>query len=122
VAAIVSLGRWLAAGAIGSAMGFVGLVTALHLLRPELDPIQQDLSLYAVGPFGGLMAAAFVAPGARALGRQRRCRHSGCRVPDLGGDPGDPDRLRRDRRVVDLLRRLRHGVAGHFMARLDWTS
>jgi len=39
----------------------LALVVALHVLRPDVDPIRDDVSLYAVGPFGTLMAAAFIA-------------------------------------------------------------
>jgi hypothetical protein len=38
---------------------FVVIITALHLLRPDLNPIQRPTSEYAVGPYGWLMSSAF---------------------------------------------------------------
>ncbi len=40
---------------------FVVLVAVLHAVRPEMSPLTDPLSNYAVGRFGGLMTAAFVA-------------------------------------------------------------
>ena len=40
---------------------FVGLIAALHVLRPETDAISRPTSEYAVGRFGYLMTLAFVA-------------------------------------------------------------
>jgi len=48
---------------VGCVLASLALVAALHALRPDVDPIRDDLSLYAVGPFGALMAAAFIALG-----------------------------------------------------------
>jgi len=39
---------------------FVGAILALHLLRPDVSPIHEPTSRYAVGPFGALMRSAFV--------------------------------------------------------------
>ena len=38
---------------------FVVTLTILHFLRPDLDPISQVTSEYAVGPYGFLMTSAF---------------------------------------------------------------
>ena len=51
----------LATVAIVGAAIFVGLVAALHFLRPETSPIGRPTSEYAVGRFGYLMTVAFVA-------------------------------------------------------------
>ena len=40
---------------------FVGLIAALHFLKPETSPIDRPTSEYAVGRFGYLMTVAFVA-------------------------------------------------------------
>ncbi len=48
---------------LGGAWLFGGLVFALHLLRPEVSLLSGDLSTYAVGAFGSLMAVAFIALG-----------------------------------------------------------
>ncbi|MDQ3931600.1 MAG: DUF998 domain-containing protein [Actinomycetota bacterium] len=47
--------------AIAGTAGFLVLIGALHVLSPDFDPIQRPTSEYAVGPFGYLMTAAFVA-------------------------------------------------------------
>lgn len=39
---------------------FLALVAVLHFLSPGFNPIQRPTSEYAVGPFGYLMAAAFL--------------------------------------------------------------
>jgi hypothetical protein len=38
---------------------FVVIIVALHVLRPDLNPIQRPTSEYAVGPYGWLMTSAF---------------------------------------------------------------
>lgn len=40
---------------------FVGLLAALHGLKPELDPSWRFISEYAIGKFGWLMQVAFLA-------------------------------------------------------------
>ncbi len=45
--------------AIASIVYFVVVIFALHFLRPDLDPIRQPTSQYAVGPYGFLMTSAF---------------------------------------------------------------
>jgi hypothetical protein len=35
------------------------ILVALHVLRPDLDPLRQPTSQYAVGPYGFLMTPAF---------------------------------------------------------------
>ena len=43
-------------------------VLGLHLVRTDLPPVGSRLSAYAVGPYGWLMAVAFVALGLSAFG------------------------------------------------------
>lgn len=50
---------WPALIAMGGIMYFVVAVVALHVLRPELNPISHAVSNYAIGPFGFLMTSAF---------------------------------------------------------------
>ena len=45
--------------AIAGAGGFVVVVTALHLLKPDLQPSRRFVSEYAIGEHGWLMQAAF---------------------------------------------------------------
>lgn len=45
--------------AVGLA-GFVLAAVALHLLRPDLDPVHSQMSLYLIGAWGGLLQAAYV--------------------------------------------------------------
>ncbi len=45
---------------VGTAV-FVVLIAALHFLSPDISPIERPTGEYAVGPFGYLMTAAFVA-------------------------------------------------------------
>jgi hypothetical protein len=45
---------------------FAGLVGLLHLLRRDLDPVRNFLSLYAVGRWGPLMTIALLSLGAGA--------------------------------------------------------
>ena len=55
--------RWPVSIVVGSALTALVLVVALHVLRPDVNPIRDDLSVYSVGPFAYLMAAAFIALG-----------------------------------------------------------
>lgn len=45
--------------AIASVVYFVLIIVALHFLRPDLNPISQPTSQYAVGTYGFLMTSAF---------------------------------------------------------------
>ena len=49
---------WLAVAGLA---WFVVAAVALHLLRPELDPVHSQMSLYLVGAWGWLLRAAYVA-------------------------------------------------------------
>ncbi len=51
---------WPALAAAGLAC-FLAAALALHLLRPELDPVASQMSLYLIGPWGWLLRAAYVA-------------------------------------------------------------
>jgi hypothetical protein len=51
----------LATAAIAGTAVFVVLLAALHVLNPDTSVIDRPTSEYAVGPFGYLMTAAFVA-------------------------------------------------------------
>lgn len=53
--------------AIIGSMFFLVIVMVLHILRPDNDPITTFISYYAVGPYGFLMTAAFIALGVSAL-------------------------------------------------------
>jgi len=53
--------------AIVGSIFFLVSVVILHLLRPDNDPITAFISYYAVGPYGFLMTAAFLALGVSAL-------------------------------------------------------
>jgi hypothetical protein len=55
----VKQGAWLGLVAIVGILYFVIAVVALHVLRPELNPINHAVSNYAIGPFGFLMISAF---------------------------------------------------------------
>lgn len=55
-AAVQSVLRWLV---VGSAGYFVAAITALHWLRPDVNPAARVTSEYAVGPYGFLMTGAF---------------------------------------------------------------
>jgi hypothetical protein len=51
----------IAAGvAFGGAAGFLLILAALHVLKPQLDPSWRLISEYAIGRFGWLMSLAFV--------------------------------------------------------------
>lgn len=49
---------WLAATGLAC---FVIAAVALHLLRPDLDPVHSQMSLYLIGAWGWLLQAAYVA-------------------------------------------------------------
>jgi Protein of unknown function (DUF998) len=51
----------------GLVIAAAGVVVALHLLRPDLDPMSHRLSDYANGPHGWLMAVVFGVTAAAAL-------------------------------------------------------
>ncbi|HKF35532.1 MAG TPA: DUF998 domain-containing protein [Ktedonobacteraceae bacterium] len=55
----VKQGSWPALIATGGIVYFIVAVVALHVLRPELNPIRHAVSNYAIGPFGFLMTSAF---------------------------------------------------------------
>ena len=55
--------RTSAAVAIACFLVVLGALLALHLLRPEFDPLTHRLSEYAIGPYGFLMTLAFAAAG-----------------------------------------------------------
>lgn len=44
---------------IGSLAYYVPILTLLHLLRPDVNPLARVTSEYAVGPFGALMVSTF---------------------------------------------------------------
>lgn len=46
----------------------LALLTSLHFLKPELDPSWRMLSEYAIGDFGWVMQAAFIAMALGAVG------------------------------------------------------
>ncbi len=50
---------WRATVALVGMVYFVAIIGALHLVRPDLNPISQPTSQYAVGPYGWLMTSAF---------------------------------------------------------------
>src|SRR5258706_3752403 len=52
---------WLAFITIGCIVYFFLVVTILHVLRPDDNPIRQVISNYAVGSYGLLMISAFLA-------------------------------------------------------------
>ena len=51
---------WPALAGAGLAV-FLAAGLALHLLRPDLDPVASQMSLYLIGPWGRLLQAAYVA-------------------------------------------------------------
>ena len=55
---------------------FVGLVAALHGLRPDVDPSWRFISEYAVGKYGWLMQAAFVSLAVANVATWRTIRDS----------------------------------------------
>ena len=54
---------WLAGLAV-----FVLAALALHLLRPDLDPVRHQMSLYLIGPWGPLLQGAYLALAMAMLG------------------------------------------------------
>ena len=62
-------------------VGSMAAVVALHVLRPDLDPVRRRLSEYAVGRFGGLMTAAFVLLGLGLYALSRGVRAAGATTP-----------------------------------------
>jgi len=42
---------------------FSVIIVVLHFLRPDLNPLRQPTSEYAVGPYGFLMTSAFLSMG-----------------------------------------------------------
>jgi hypothetical protein len=42
---------------------FLALLAVLHFIKPEIDPSWQPISEYAIGPYGWLMALAFLSAG-----------------------------------------------------------
>jgi hypothetical protein len=59
--------RALAVTTIALCLVAVVAVLALHVLRPDVAPMSHRLSEYAIGPYGGLMTAAFLCVGAALL-------------------------------------------------------
>lgn len=57
---------------------FVSAAIALHLLRPDLDPVASQMSLYLIGAWGPLLQVAYVALGVGmiALGWALRDAHA----------------------------------------------
>lgn len=45
----------------GAAIAFLLILAILHVLRPDLDPTWRVISEYALGPYGWMMQAAFLA-------------------------------------------------------------
>ena len=67
------LSRWSAARlGRGLVLVAVGVVVALHVVRPELDPLAHRLSDYANGDHGWLMAVAFAVMAAARCWSSRR--------------------------------------------------
>lgn len=50
---------WAATVALVAIAYFAAIIVALHVLRPDRNPIQRPTSEYAVGPYGWLMTSAF---------------------------------------------------------------
>jgi hypothetical protein len=71
---------WVDIALIGIALNLVVLIAA-PILRPDLDLLDKSLSYYAVGPWGAVQAAAFVALGvasvALAVALLRNCGATG---------------------------------------------
>lgn len=61
------------------------LVTALHLLEPDLDPSWRLISEYALGPFGWVMALAFLCLAGGCLALVMATRSS---TPTIAGHVG----------------------------------
>ena len=47
---------------------FLAAATALHLLRPELDPVHSQMSLYLIGAWGPLLQSAYAVLGIAMAG------------------------------------------------------
>ncbi len=47
--------------AIAGLCAFALSALALHLLRPDLDPVERQMSFYLIGPWGPLLQAAYAA-------------------------------------------------------------
>lgn len=64
--------------ATASLLCFVAASLCLHLLRPDLDPVASQMSLYLIGEWGPLLQAAYVALGLGmvALGWGLRVAHA----------------------------------------------
>jgi hypothetical membrane protein len=56
-----SAAAWLATIVIACVTYYAVAVVALHVLRPEYDPVSRVTSNYVVGPYGYLMTATFFA-------------------------------------------------------------
>ena len=71
--------------AMGGAALFVALLTALHVIRPDLDPSWTVISAYALGEFGWVMtlALAAMAAGCAALAAELG-RHARSRIGRIG--------------------------------------
>jgi hypothetical protein len=52
---------------IGGIATFLFNLTALHFLRPDVNPVLEPMSNYAVGPYGSLFTAADIGSGLAAL-------------------------------------------------------
>ena len=59
--------RVLALLAIVGVADFLLLLAALHFLRPDVNPVVEPMSNYAVGPYGFLFTAADIGYGLAAL-------------------------------------------------------
>ena len=59
VTSVASMAQWAGWLAIAGAIGFVVVVTVLHLLQPGYDPVHQLLSELALGANGWAMLPAF---------------------------------------------------------------
>jgi|GEM_PF-291970 len=55
--------RLAAVVAAAGLLGFVASALALHLLRPDLDPVASQMSLYLIGDRGALLQVAYVGLG-----------------------------------------------------------
>src|SRR4029450_7620117 len=54
------LDSWLARSALFGAVYAIIAAVLAHILRPDLNPLTRYLSEYAIGPYGWLMASAFI--------------------------------------------------------------
>ncbi|WP_158613449.1 DUF998 domain-containing protein [Luteimonas sp. 100069] len=69
--------RLAAVVAAAGLLGFVARALALHRVRPDLDPVASQMSLYLIGDRGALLQVAYVGlgPGTAAFGWGRRAAH-----------------------------------------------